>query len=132
MPWIPASLLLHRGHGTLHADLILGTGPRCVTVGFRTAAGRWRVKLGVPHRRRYLTYRGPVPGGRGAVVQLWRGLAWWMRSAATLRLRLHPNQVLLMKMRRISGALGSVPKALRRGRGEVVVPLHRAATLPRS
>ena len=132
MSVVPATLLLHRGHGPRHADLILGTGARCVTVHLGTAAGRWRVSLGMPHRRRYLTYRGPVSGERGTVVQLWRGLAWCARSANLLRCRAHPNPLFLMKMRGGFHFAGSAPTGVVAGRGELVVPLHRTATLPRS
>jgi hypothetical protein len=132
MSVVPATLLLHRGHGLCHADLILGTGARCVTVRLGIEAGRWRVSLGVPHRRRYLTYRGPLSGDRGAVVQLWRGLAWCTRSAAVMRCRLQPNPLLLMKMRGGFHIAGSSRKGPVGGRGELVVPLHRTATLPRS
>jgi len=136
MTVVPAALVLHRGHGPRHADLILGTGARCLTVRLDGTLGRWQVSLGVPHRRRYLTYRGPVSGGRGTVVQLWRGLAWCAHSATVLRCRLQPNQLFLMKMRRAFQSTGSVvgnaPLRPVGGRGELVVPLYRTATLPRS
>lgn len=130
MAWIAATLLVHRGHGPRHADLVLGTGRQCVTVRMDVLAGRWRVSMGVAHRRRYLTYRGPV-AGRGTVVQLWRGRGWSSRSACTQHFRLWPNQMDRMKMRRIFGTAGGLLAAFPWGR-EVVVPLHRTATLPRS
>lgn len=131
MAWVAASLLVHRGHGPRHADLVLGTGPRCVTIRMEISAGRWRVGVGVAHRRRYLTYRGPVVG-RGTVAQLWRGRGWSSRSANAQHFRLWSNQMDWMKMRRFFGMAEGVRAAFPWGRGEVVVPLHRVATLPRS
>ncbi len=131
MPHVQASLLLHRGHGPLHVDVILGTGGRCQTIRLAATNGRWQATMGLPHRRHYLTFRGPV-AGRGSVIQLGRGRAWCARSAVALRLRLSPNLLFLMKMRRVFRASGGLPLALPRDRGEVVVPLGRAATLPRS
>ena len=131
MALVAAALLLHRGHGPRHADLILGTGARCRTIHIALIAGRWQVREGMPHRRRYLAYRGPVPG-RGAVDQLWRGRAWCVVSATVLRCRLRSKQVFWMKLREALGEGEGAPTALRGTAGEMVVPLGRPATLPRS
>ena len=38
--------------------------------------GTWLLKLVAPHRRHYLTYEGPISGGRGRVVRVDKG---WFR-----------------------------------------------------
>lgn len=131
MGWARATLLRHRGHGPCHADLVLETGATCATIRLGVAAGRWLVTIGVPHRRRYLTYRGPV-AGRGAVAHLWRGHVWQARSAHALQCRMHPNQMYMMKMRRMFSVPASTWESLPGKRGQLVVPLPRSATLPRS
>ena len=76
----PASLLRHVGHGPTHFDLVIGYGKQCPTaklhLKFGVLAGFWQA----PHRRRYLSYRGPVRGGRGSVQQVWQGQVWWHRG----------------------------------------------------
>ena len=75
----PASLLLHEGYGEPHYDLVIGWGKSCPTLKLRLSIrgfmGRWQA----PHRRRYLSYRGPVGAGRGRVEQLWHGRVRWHR-----------------------------------------------------
>lgn len=131
MTLIRAALLLHRGHGPRHVDLVLGTGSRCATVHLELTAGRWRVYAGLPHRRRYLAYRGPVRG-RGAVRQLWQGRVWCSVTATALRCRPCPNQVFWMKLRAALGKAAGAARCFRGAPGEMVVPLDRPATLPRS
>ncbi len=69
-----ARLLLHRGHGPLHWDLVVSAGANLVTLRLERNHGGWRVRWQPPHRRRYMTYAGPIPGGRGTVSQQWAGL----------------------------------------------------------
>ena len=70
-----AALLWHSDLNGGHFDLLLGAGLLCRT---------WRIELNayghpqfwqshVPHRRRYLSYQGPVSRGRGRVRCHWRG-----------------------------------------------------------
>ena len=67
----PAALLRHRRHGPIHDDLILGgTGPTCPTLHLTRRSWRWQPA----HRRRWLSWSGPVSGGRGAATALWHGL----------------------------------------------------------
>ncbi len=129
---VRASLFLHRGHGALHGDLILGTGARCLTIHLEPGRRGWRLRVGAPHRRRYLTWSGPISQGRGTVTQLWQGFAWVRRSAARVACRCEPNGEFVMKIRRIP-AVGS--GSLRAGLGawrELVVPRSGSATLRRS
>ena len=70
--WRSAVLLEHIGHGACHGDLIIARGARCPTIRVvlePALAFIWSA----PHRRKYLTYAGPVGGGRGIVRRWWRG-----------------------------------------------------------
>src|SRR3954470_14096628 len=82
----PASLLLHRGAGPAHLDLVLGVGARCPTLGLHPAGAGWTGIWKPAHRRRWLAFSGPVAGGRGAVESRWRGVARWHRSAGGWRI----------------------------------------------
>jgi hypothetical protein len=74
-----AALLCHRGAGPLHFDLIIGHGRRCPTLRLAVAKRDLRMSWSAPHRRHYLTYRGPVSGGRGVVARRWYGTVRWNR-----------------------------------------------------
>jgi hypothetical protein len=75
----PARILAHRGHGPDHLDLVLGAGRTCTTLSATRIAGRWSARWLPAHRRRYLSYRGAIGGGRGVVRELWKGRAVWHR-----------------------------------------------------
>ena len=80
-------VLHHTGHGEPHYDLMIGPadGP---LVTFRLPA--WPVASRVTieplpdHRAHYLTYEGPVSGGRGEVRRVEAGDTWVV-NPATLR-----------------------------------------------
>ena len=132
MPHLRASLLLHRGHGAPHGDLVLAAGARCPTLHLTCRRGCWRAALGEPHRRRYLTWRGPLGVGRGTVAQLWSGPlegACWARGRTC---RLKPNPLLLSGLRRIARAAGSASRELFPSRLEMVVRPPAPARLRRS
>lgn len=74
---VRANLLLHRGYGLRHLDLVLGTGARCPTLRLERVHGRWRAIWSADHRRRYLAWAGPLDGDRGVVERRWNGLAQW-------------------------------------------------------
>jgi hypothetical protein len=80
------SLMLHRGAGMEHFDLIFLGGSRCLTISLWWESGRWHARRLPDHRRRYLTYRGPVGGGRGQIDHLWHGLIKTVRLANGLRI----------------------------------------------
>jgi hypothetical protein len=101
MARVHATLLEHRGHGPRHYDLVLGTGKRCRTVRLERRRGRWGATPAAPHRRRYLTYRGPVPGGRGSVLQIWHGSARGWCSATGQHWILEPKSFLHSDLRSI-------------------------------
>ena len=119
MPVIRASLLLHRGYGARHGDLILQTGARCFTLRIDAQQGRWRVAIAEPHRRRYLTYRGPLSGSRGVVEVLWTGTLDGWCSVAGQHWRLYPNAFFMSQLRRLNlvaavGIQNSTAKSQRR------------------
>jgi hypothetical protein len=65
-------ILRHTGNGPLHYDVVVAGGGRCPTIAL--LPGRpWRWRWQQPHRRRYLTYRGAVAGGRGRITRVWNG-----------------------------------------------------------
>jgi hypothetical protein len=50
----------------------------------------WNVESLPPHRKEYLTYEGPISGGRGSVQRVATGLLTWIRfgpDAATFKLQ---------------------------------------------
>jgi hypothetical protein len=63
----PLTVSQHRGYGPLHVDVLVGAGPRCRTWRFERTTRGWVGRPIQAHRRRYLTWSGPVPGGRGVV-----------------------------------------------------------------
>jgi hypothetical protein len=140
MPVMRASLLLHRGFGPRHGDLILGTGARCFTLRVGCRQGRWQIAIADPHRRRYLTYRGVVGGGRGTVDVLWSGLLEGWCSLVKQRWSLRPKAFFMSKLRRISGTNLQPPKgflrssfvALEGAQGQGVVRQLSSQTLSRS
>ena len=66
-----ATLLRHRHHGPEHLDLVIANGANCLTMRLAGKIWRWQAA----HRRRYLTYSGPISKDRGSVRVLWRGTA---------------------------------------------------------
>jgi hypothetical protein len=88
------TLARHCGHGLAHFDLLLGVGARCPTIAlispiFSLTSGlpdvRTSGRLLFPHRRRYLSFSGPVPGRRGVVSVCFQGRAIWHRTHGGLR-----------------------------------------------
>jgi hypothetical protein len=88
-------ILLHSGHGARHYDLMLeqaeglatwqvAQDPAALPAGARLPARR------LPdHRRAYLTYEGPVSGGRGSVQRIHAGSCKFLHAEDTrLRFRL--------------------------------------------
>lgn len=71
-------MLVHRAHGPLHCDVIIGVGAKCPTWSLSRERSGWRVIRKPDHRRRYLTWCGPLKGGRGVVHVLGRG---WVQGA---------------------------------------------------
>ena len=69
----------HREHGPTHGDLMLQHGPALVTWRLPAEALRAGPIQHLPaqrladHRSEYLTYEGPVSGGRGEVEAMDRG-----------------------------------------------------------
>jgi hypothetical protein len=72
-------ILLHRGHGATHFDLMLeqadglatwqlAQDPAALAVGGRLPARRL-----ADHRKAYLVHEGPVGGGRGSVQRIHAG-----------------------------------------------------------
>ncbi len=138
MPVMRASFLLHRGYGPRHGDLILQTGARCLTLRIDGQQGRWRVAIAEPHRRRYLTYRGPLSGSRGVVEVLWSGTLDGWCSVAGQHWRLYPNAFFMSQLRRLSRTHRQPAKALfwapfgsLGNRRQGVVRQPRPQTLPR-
>lgn len=81
MPDLPTTLLHHLGHGPPHYDWLLASDDDGPLLTFRVdrPAADWldarRLDL-TPlgeHRRAYLTYEGPVSGGRGTVTRVDEG-----------------------------------------------------------
>ncbi len=83
---VAATLTHHRGFGATHHDLVLRDGARCTTIKFWRDRGVLCWALQPPHRRRYLAFRGAVPGGRGVVAPRWRGSARLVRASGGFRL----------------------------------------------
>jgi len=78
---LPVVLLRHETRQGSHFDWLLGD-PRCPqgalwAVRVRVPSGCWGGVWGLqriaPHRRRYLTYAGPLTDGRGQVYRVDRG-----------------------------------------------------------
>ncbi|GDY12225.1 hypothetical protein LBMAG53_11030 [Planctomycetota bacterium] len=72
-----------------------GFGPNCPTLHLTRRTWRWQP----PHRRRWLTWSGPVSGGRGVATAWWRGLARLISAQPTaasqprqVRLALHDRR----------------------------------------
>lgn len=91
--WQRASVLLHRGHGRPHLDIVLSRGRACPTLWLAGASWRWQA----PHRRRYLTCSGPVPGGRGRTLRLWSGPARLHRCNLGWKLQLGDSITILSR-----------------------------------
>ena len=80
MPPLRSVLLLHTRRQDTHVDWLLENphDPRGPLIAYRLPAtlrhglreGAWTITPLPPHRRRYLTYQGPIAEGRGWVVQL--------------------------------------------------------------
>lgn len=94
----PVSILLHRGHGPSHLDVVLGRGARCPTLALQPASrGGWAWRPQPAHRRRYLTWAGAVSGARGTVRQLWRGEAHWRSRGNGLEIEFGAWRMLLQR-----------------------------------
>ena len=138
MPVIRACLLRHRGGGAWHGDLILATGARCLTLRISCQQGRWRVAIADPHRRRYLTYGGPLSDGRGVVDRLWSGTLEGWYSVTGPHWRLSPNSLFMSQLRLLSRTHRQPAKTLFRvpfrslsNRRQGVVRQSQTQTLPR-
>ncbi|MCS6969705.1 MAG: hypothetical protein RMM29_02330 [Planctomycetota bacterium] len=84
LAWVPAAIARHRGPQPEHLDVFLAAGALCLSL--RLAHGRWQEQA--PHRRRYLSYSGPLSAGRGAVAICWRGLGRLRRTSGGWQLEL--------------------------------------------
>lgn len=129
---VRASLLLHRGRGPRHGDLVLGSGARCLTIHLEPIPAGWRLRLGAPHRRRYLDWSGPLSAGRGVVVQRWHGFALIGWAAAQVRCRCEPLHEFRMKVLGIRASHRASPGMGTGAWRELVVPRSGSATLRRS
>jgi hypothetical protein len=87
-----------RGAGPLHYDVIIGTGARCLTWRFERHARGWRGQQITDHRRRYLTWSGPLSGGRGVVRVCARSRAVGCRHAQGAFFLLRPNPLVCLGM----------------------------------
>jgi hypothetical protein len=72
-------ILVHRGHGPLHYDLLLEQGDALATWQFETnpaeaLAEKLPCRRLPDHRRIYLDYQGPISGERGQVQRVESGL----------------------------------------------------------
>ena len=80
-------VLHHAGHGEPHYDLMLDVSPdsdlRTWRVYHWPPMAMTRVVRLSDHRRRYLTYEGPISGGRGEVRRVERGQAVLMENRIT-------------------------------------------------
>ena len=83
---VPTALLLHRTPTGSHHDWLVGgpdyrsvAGSRLWTARLGPASsawhavGRFEMQAQPAHRRAYLTYQGPISGGRGTVVRVDQG-----------------------------------------------------------
>lgn len=82
-------VLHHAGHGPPHFDLMFEVDQTAPLLTFRSPA--WPIvepvqleRLG-DHRRAYLSYQGPVSGGRGEVVRVAEGTCDLAEDGAGLR-----------------------------------------------
>ena len=107
-------ILAHSGAGPLHYDLMLESGsslatwhvpapPREMAIGADVAAPR----LG-DHRRAYLSYQGPVSGGRGCVRRVEAGsYDHIVAEARRWRVRLAgPDGSVLLELRHVGPGEG--------------------------
>jgi hypothetical protein len=102
MRTLPTVVLAHWRASDLHYDWLLAPpgDPEALLWTARvwrpprdwSCAGAWGLEVAAPHRRRYLTYQGPLSRGRGSVRRVARGhfapLLW---GASRMELRLWLN-----------------------------------------
>lgn len=87
-------ILLHSGHGATHYDLMLEQADGLATWQIAQdpaalpAGGRLPARRLADHRKAYLTYEGPVSGGRGSVQRIHAGSCTFLNAEDT-RLRVH-------------------------------------------
>ncbi len=81
----------HRGVGPVHYDVIIGTGPRCHTWRFERGTRGWHGRRIADHRRRYLTWSGPISGNRGTVMVRATSRAYGHFSRHGTILHVRPN-----------------------------------------
>ena len=102
----PAALLCHRGLGRAHFDLIIGRGRCCPTLRLEIVRRHVRLSWSTPHRRHYLTYRGPVAGARGVVARCWYGHVRWTRDLVEMgSFRLHLKRLSVVPSARLQTLL---------------------------
>ncbi len=121
MSW-PLTVLQHRGHGPQHMDVVLGAGPRCRTWRFERTTRGWVGRPIQAHRRRYLSWSGPVPGGRGVVRVLHHGRASGVAHGSHTVITIHPNPLFCL-------GLGSSEQIFFRHHGHRVVQLRSAVMI---
>jgi hypothetical protein len=95
MVWLPTVVLHHRTTAGSHHDWLLADPEEPLGLLWAgripapprswAAVGTWPVHPLPPHRRRYLTYQGPLTGGRGVVRRCAAGLHRPLRWSATRR-----------------------------------------------
>jgi predicted esterase len=96
----------HRGLGRAHFDLIIGYGRHCPTVRVELVRNAVRVAWSAPHRRHYLSYRGPVSGGRGVVAPRWYGQVRWTRASLEMgSFKLHLKRLSVVPVVRLQTLL---------------------------
>ncbi len=77
--WRPFIIHAHSGQGELHYDLMLSQGDVLATWQLQQSPEEMVIGRSIParklpdHRKAYLTYQGPVRGGRGEVAMLDEG-----------------------------------------------------------
>jgi hypothetical protein len=121
MSW-PLTVSLHRGYGPPHLDVLLGAGPRCRTWRFERTVRGWVGRPIQAHRRRYLSWSGPVPGGRGFVQVLHRVRASGVAQGPNVVVRARPNPLFYL-------GLGSPEQIFFRQHGHRVVQLRSAVMI---
>lgn len=96
----PTALLLHTTDTGAHYDWLIGRPGEdrlwAARLGEPTARwaelGRFELEPIAPHRREYLTYEGPISGGRGSVQRVDEGsvqVRRWSDDGAQLVVSMH-------------------------------------------
>jgi hypothetical protein len=129
------SVLAHRANGPLHLDLVTGVGSTCPTWALAWAGPRLRLVRKLGHRRRYLTWSGPLAGGRGSVRAVGRGWLRGLPRAADWNLELSFSGFADKQLRRFlrlrTAAFPAAWALLLRGQGERVVQHRLMPRIPR-